>query len=158
MFYYCKVYVKFRNVKYPSIETGQDLPSTHIELGLNDRSVGEPCRVSLDFHDLRQGDDGLLQLVNVISLATEKGKKRKGMFLYSAESSLLDRSKRLTLHPPPWQTCSFRQLGFSGKHSSHAASTCNDYSFTFPQLSITRYSFIQLGHCGQNENAQTLKR
>ena len=44
----------------------------------------------------------------------------KGMFLYSTVSSLLDRSKHFT----PWQNCSFRhQLGFSGKHSSHAAIT-----------------------------------
>ena len=41
--------------------------------------------------------------------------------LYSAVSSPLDRSKRFTLILP-WQTCSFRhQLGFSWKHSSHAA-------------------------------------
>ena len=39
--------------------------------------------------------------------------KGKGMFLYSAVSSPLDRSKRFTLFLP-WQTCSFRhQLGFS---------------------------------------------
>ena len=33
-----------------------------------------------------------------------------------------------------------------------------DNSLTFPLLSIARYSFIQLselGHCGENENAQT---
>ena len=43
------------------------------------------------------------------------------MFLYSVVSSPLDRSKRFTLILP-WQTCSFRhQLGFSWKHSSHAA-------------------------------------
>ena len=67
------------------------------------------------------------------------------MFLYSAESSPLDRSNRFTLFAPPWQTCSFRhQFGFSGKHSSHAAITRNDYSLTFPPLSIARYSFIHL--------------
>ena len=66
------------------------------------------------------------------------------------------------LHVTPWQTCSFRhQLDFSGKHSSHAAITSEDYSLTFPPLSISRYSFIQLselGHRGENENAQTSKR
>ena len=47
--------------------------------------------------------------------------KKKGMFLYSAVPSPLDRSKRFTLILP-WQTCSFRhQLGFSRKHSSQAA-------------------------------------
>ena len=44
----------------------------------------------------------------------------KCVFLYSTLSSPLDHTKRFTLHP--WQTCSFRhQLGFSVKHSSHAA-------------------------------------
>ena len=66
------------------------------------------------------------------------------------------------LHFTPWQTCSFRhQLGFSGKHSSHAAITRNDYSLTCPPLSIAKYSFIQLSrlrHREENENAQTSKR
>ena len=47
-------------------------------------------------------------------------------------SSPFFRSKRFTLFLP-WQTCSFRhQLDFSGKHSSHAAITREDYSITFP--------------------------
>ena len=42
---------------------------------------------------------------------------------------------------PSW--CSFRhQLGFSWKHSSHAA-------ITFPPLSVARYSFIQLSEQGR---------
>ena len=66
------------------------------------------------------------------------------MFLYSAVSSPLDRSKRFTLFLP-WQTCSFRhQLGFFRKHSSDAAITRDDYSLTFPPPSIARYTFIQL--------------
>ena len=88
-------------------------------------------------------------------------KEGNGMLLYSAVSRPLDRSKRFTLFLP-WhynETCSLRhQLEFSGKHSSHAAITRNDYSPTFP--SITRYSFIQLselGCHGENENAQTSK-
>ena len=59
----------------------------------------------------------------------------------------------------PKQTCSFRhQLDFSGKHSSHAAITRDDYSPT--PLSIARDSFIQLSrlrHRRENENAQTSK-
>ena len=52
---------------------------------------------------------------------------KKGIFLYSAVSSPLDRSKRFTLFLP-WQTCSFRhQLDSSGKHSCHAAITHKDY-------------------------------
>ena len=56
-----------------------------------------------------------------ITTLVRSGEKGKGMCLYSAVSSPLDSSKRFTLilH---WQTCSFRhQLGFSWKHSSHAA-------------------------------------
>ena len=53
------------------------------------------------------------------------------------------------------------QLDFSPKQSSHAPVTLEDYSIIFPPLSIARYSLIQLselGHCGENENAQSLKR
>ena len=65
---------------------------------------------------------------------------KKVMFLYSAVSSPLDRSKRFTLFLP-WQTCSFRhELGFYWKHSSLATITRNDYSPTFPPPPIARYS------------------
>ena len=84
----------------------------------------------------------------------------KCMFLYSAVSSQLDHSKRFTLFLP-WQTCSFRhQLDFSGKHSSDAAITREDYSLTFPPPSTARCSFIQLSelrHRGENENARVFK-
>ena len=83
----------------------------------------------------------------------------KGMFLYSAVSIPLDRSKRFTLHP--WQTCSFQQqLYFSGKHSSHAATTRDDYSLQFHRC-LARYSFIQLSQLGchrEIEHDQTSKR
>ena len=78
------------------------------------------------------------------------------MFLFSALSSSVARSKRFTPHP--WLTCCFRhQLDFSGKHSSPAAITSQYFSFIFPPLSIAKYSIIrrsQLGHCGENNNAQ----
>ena len=68
---------------------------------------------------------------------------RKRLFLYSAVSSPLDRSKRFTLFIP-WQTCSFRhQLDFSGTYSSHA----------FPLLCVlpvARYSCIQLSELGRH--------
>ena len=67
-----------------------------------------------------------------------------------------------TLHFTPWQTCSFQhQPDFSGNRSSRAAIMREDYSVTFPPLSIARYSFIQpseLGYRGENKNAQTLKK
>ena len=62
------------------------------------------------------------------------------------------------LYFTPWQNRSFRhQLDFSGKHSSRAANTRENYSLTFPPLSIARYSFIrlsELGCSGENENVQ----
>ena len=78
--------------------------------------------------------------------------KGNGMFLYSAVSSPLDRSKRFTFHP-------LADL-FIPTPTSHAAIPREDYSLTFPPLSTARYSFMQLselGHLGENENAQTLK-
>ena len=44
-----------------------------------------------------------------------------GFFLYSAVSSPLDRSKRFTLSSPGRPVHSDTVLGFSWKHSSHAA-------------------------------------
>ena len=61
----------------------------------------------------------------------------KCTFLYSAVSSPWDGSRRFTLHP--WQTCSF-----SGKHSATQQLLREDYLFTYPPLSIARYSCIQL--------------
>ena len=49
------------------------------------------------------------------------------------------------LHFTPWQIRSFRhQLNFSGKHSAMLQLLLlrEDYSLTFPLLSIARYSFI----------------
>ena len=70
----------------------------------------------------------------------------------------------ITLHFTPWQTCSFRhQLDFSGKHSSHACSNYTRRLFTHISSAVysqVQYSFIQLselGHRGENENAQILK-
>ena len=85
----------------------------------------------------------------------------KGMVLYSAISSPLDRSKRFTLSSPGRPVHSNTVLGFSWKHSSHAAIAQRLYSLTFPPLSIARYSFIQLSRLRRREvkeNAQTSKR
>ena len=60
------------------------------------------------------------------------------MFLYSAVSSPLDRSKRSTLFLR-WKTCSLRhQLGFSWKHSSDAAIAQR----LFTHMSTTVYSQV----------------
>ena len=86
--------------------------------------------------------------------------RENGMFLYSAVSSPLDRSKRFTLSSPGRPV-------HSGTNSASPGSILamqqlrNDYSLTFPPLSIARYSFIQLTrlrHREENKNAQTLKR
>ena len=58
--------------------------------------------------------------------------------------------KALYTFCPPLQTCSFRhQLGFSGKHSSHAAISATTKSRTCPPLYIARYSFIQRNQRGR---------
>ena len=89
------------------------------------------------------------------------GVKGKGMVLYSAVSSPLDRSKRFTLSSPDRPV-------HSSTHSASLGSILamqqlrNDYSLTCPPLSIARYSFcIQLTRLRRretNENAQTSKR
>ena len=69
--------------------------------------------------------------------------KCKGFFFIYCSFRPLDRSNHFELSP--WRTCSFRhQLGFSGKNSSHAAITREDYSLTFQPPSLARHSFIQL--------------
>ena len=74
------------------------------------------------------------------------------MFLYSAVSSQLDRSKRFTFHPLS-DLFIPTPLDFSGKHAAITHEYC---SILFPPP-IARYSFIQLselGRRGENKNAQ----
>ena len=56
-----------------------------------------------------------------VNVTVSSGKCKKGMVLYSAVSSPLDRSKRFTLSSPGRPVHSDTVLGFSWKHSSHAA-------------------------------------
>ena len=63
-------------------------------------------------------------------------KKGKGMVLYSAVSSPLDRSERFTLSSPGRPIHSDTVLGFSWKHSSHAAIAQR----LFTHISTTVYS------------------
>ena len=89
------------------------------------------------------------QATSVRKLATEfspltpkqernKKVKGKGMFLYSAVSSPLDRSKRFTLSSPGRPVHSDTVLGFSWKHSSHAAIAQR----LFTHISTTVYSQV----------------
>ena len=64
--------------------------------------------------------------------------KGKGMVLYSAVSSPLDRSKRFTLSSPGRPVHSDTVLGFSWKHSSHAAIAQR----LFTHISTTVYSQV----------------
>ena len=64
--------------------------------------------------------------------------KSKGMVLYSAVSSPLDRSKRFTLSSPGRPVHSDTVLGFSWKHSSHAAIA----QWLFTHISTTVYSQV----------------
>ena len=65
-------------------------------------------------------------------------KEVKGMVLYSAVSSPLDRSKRFTLSSPGRPVHSDTVLGFSWKHSSHAAIAQR----LFTHISTTVYSQV----------------
>ena len=89
--------------------------------------------------------------------------KRYGMVLYSAVSSPLDRSKRFTLSSPGRPVHSDTVLGFSWKHSRHAAIAQRLFTHISTTVSvyIARYSFIQLSRLRRREvkeNAQTSKR
>ena len=64
--------------------------------------------------------------------------KGKGMVLYSAVSSPLDRSKRFTFSSPGRPVHSDTVLGFSWKHSSHAAIAQR----LFTHISTTVYSQV----------------
>ena len=64
--------------------------------------------------------------------------KGKGMVWYSAVSSPLDRSKRFTLSSPGRPVHSDTVLGFSWKHSSHAAIAQR----LFTHISTTVYSQV----------------
>ena len=64
--------------------------------------------------------------------------KRYGMVLYSAVSSPLDSSKRFTLSSPGRPVHSDTVLGFSWKHSSHAAIAQR----LFTHISTTVYSQV----------------
>ena len=66
------------------------------------------------------------------------------MFLYSAVSSPLDRSKRFTLSSLSRPVHSGTNRTSLGSILAMPQLTCNDYSLTFPPPSIVRYSFIQL--------------
>ena len=86
--------------------------------------------------------------------------KGKGMVLYSAVSSPLDRSKRLTLSSPGRAVHSDTNSAYLGSILT-MQQLRNDYSLKCPPLSIARYSFIQLSRLRrreENENAQTSKR
>ena len=82
------------------------------------------------------------------------------MVLYSAVSSPLDRSKRFTLSSPGIPVHSDTNSASLGSILA-MQQLRNDYSLTFPPLSIARYSFIQLSRLMRREvkeNAQTSKR
>ena len=64
------------------------------------------------------------------------------MVLYSAVSSPLDRSKRFTLSSPGRPVHSDTVLGFSWKHSSHAATT----GIRTRAFSIASPAFYQLSY------------
>ena len=112
-------------------------------------------------HSVDMVVDQTCKLLKQVTHSLTMGKIKKGVFSNSAVSSSLDRSKRFTL-PPSLAAFSFRhQLVFTGKHSATLQLLHEDYSFLLLPLSLARYLFIylsELGHCGQNENAQPSKQ
>ena len=75
---------------------------------------------------------------DVTSCALADSKRYGFMVLYSAVSSPLDRSKRFTLSSPGRPVHSDTVLGFSWKHSSHAAIAQR----LFTHISTTVYSQV----------------
>ena len=70
----------------------------------------------------------------------------KGKFLYSAVFSPRDCSVFYTLLP--WQTCSYKHsLNFHRSHMLQLMQEC--YSYTYPPVSIAKYSFLSLSELEQ---------
>ena len=81
--------------------------------------------------------------------------------LISAESSLWDCSKWFTLQTLAELFIPTPTTRVLWKHSATLQLLCKDYSFTYPPVSIARYSFIQLNDQNQrevNETAYTSKQ
>ena len=76
--------------------------------------------------------------------------KKEGMFLYSAVSSPLDRSKRFTLFAlPDRHVHSDTNSASPGSILARQQLRANTTSLTFPPPSIAKYSFIQLSQQGR---------
>ena len=80
-------------------------------------------------------DSFIVKNTTLVSIIKRKG---KGMVLYTAVSSPLDLSKRFTLSSPGRPVHSDTVLGFSWKHSSHAAIAQR----LFTHISTTAYSQV----------------
>ena len=82
------------------------------------------------------------------------------MVLYSAVSSQLDRSKRFTLSSPGRPVHSDTVLGFSWKHSSHAAIAQRLFTHipTTVYSQVLNFQLSRLRRREVKENAQTSKR
>ena len=79
----------------------------------------------------------------IIFVCQRYGKKKKGMVLYSAVSSPLDRSKRFTLSSPGRPVHSDTVLGFSWKHSN-CKMVSEEYMATF-LLFVNRVNLQLIG-------------
>ena len=87
---------------------------------------------------------------------------KKGTFLCSAVSNPWDCSKRITLHPQADLLIPTPIRLLWEASTTMLKLLREDHSFTYPPLSIVKYSFIQLGELNQrrmsNEVAQVSKR
>ena len=126
--------------------------------------------VSVYHHYLRVAVwiDGMICKANLVSLSCR------------IDNEICEQGQHFTLHRLNIQTetrececctCMYCVDGTNCKINTNSASPgsilstqllcVKPYLLTFPPLSVARYSFIQLnelGHLGENENAQTFKR
>ena len=86
-----------------------------------------------------------------ITIKDRKVKKVKAVFIYSAVSSPLDRSKRFTIVALPDRPVhSDTNSASPGNILARQQLRAKTKSLTFPPLSTARYSFIQLSQQGRH--------
>ena len=82
--------------------------------------------------------------------------KTKKVHSYTARYPVL-RTTQSALDFTPGRPVHSNAISFSGKHSAILQLLHKDYSFTYPPLSVARYSFIQLSELWQRGTNETAK-
>ena len=85
-----------------------------------------------------------LQSKTTVTIRTSVNSRKRCFYFFLHVKALA------ALHINSWQSCSFQcQLDFIGTHSATLQLQCKDYSFTYPPLTVARYSFMQLSELQQ---------